>query len=124
MSRIYESGLLRTTEHWTPENLAWLAGIIEGEGSIEYGAGSRGNYYKVTVEMTDLDVVDRVHRIAGCGTLRGPYWHPKSTKEIWKWAVQNRPAVLALLQVIYPLMGIRRQTKIEDLMSWSDVGFT
>lgn len=119
---------MRSVERWTPENLAWLAGIIEGEGCVEFGlqkprpgppqyqSGPR-RYQRITVSMTDLDVIERVHHIASCGTITGPYWRPKSTKEIWVWTVQNRPGVVALLRMIHPWMGVRRRAKIEDLFA-------
>ena len=39
-------------------NIAWAAGIIEGEGCIT--PGMRPNSFRLTLEMTDRDVVEPV----------------------------------------------------------------
>lgn len=115
-------GRLRSVEKWTPENLAWLAGLIEGEGCINFSDAKGVQFNRVSVDMTDKDVIERILDIAGCGTMVGPYAYKLSTKEIWRWHVQNAPAVKALLTVLYPRLGLRRRAKIEELFArrWPD----
>jgi hypothetical protein len=54
--------------------IAWLAGIFEGEGSVGISWPTRTNrpYVQARIGMTDLDVLEHVQRVAG-GRLKGPY---------------------------------------------------
>lgn len=51
---------------WQREDLAWVAGILEGEGCF-INAEQRGRLYpRVIVEMTDEDVVQRANYCSRC----------------------------------------------------------
>lgn len=107
--------------------LAWLAGLIEGEGSFHFSEKPRpsGNgvrfLFAVSVSMTDEDVILRAHRIAGCGAVHGPHG-PYSTAKRgnrlpqWRWAVWRREEARAISERLLPLMGVRRQAQIRALL--------
>jgi len=100
---------------WTDTNLAWLAGLIEGEGHL--GCTSRGRKrYRISLGMTDEDVVRKAHKIAGMGVVRGPL---KPTglgkKKSWMWDVSRRSHCLELLQTIRHWFGHRRLAKVVQL---------
>lgn len=97
----------------TDTEIAWVAGIIEGEGTIL----NRDNTgIEVRVVMSDKDVIHRVHVVTGVGTMRGPYNWKSSVKELWTWRVSKRVDVTALLHSIEPWMGERRGTRIKDAL--------
>jgi hypothetical protein len=48
----------------TATDIAWLAGIIEGEGTFGRKGHPAG---QVRVQMTDEDVIDRLHSLTGVG---------------------------------------------------------
>ena len=50
----------------TTNELAWVAGIFEGEGCL-YKDPRRKKDHKLQVVMTDKDIVERLHRITGVG---------------------------------------------------------
>lgn len=86
-------------------DLAWLAGLVEGEGYI----GLRRTYQPILqLDMTDLDVVDRVLTVTGVGTLR-PAKELPSGKTSYRWVVTSSRDAAALLMTLYPLLGERRQ---------------
>jgi hypothetical protein len=95
---------------WTRENIAWIAGLFEGEGCIDmHGSNSR-----LILNMTDEDVIRKLRRIAGVGAVYGPRKIAKPHhKPIFCWKVTNRLDVYALLAAIYPFMGVRRASTIE-----------
>lgn len=97
------------------KDLYWLAGIIEGEGSFSVDLNRPYPIISAKVVMTDLDVVEKCHRIAGVGRLTGPY-SQNGNKDCWRWTVTKQKDVAALLMTIYPLMGNRRQEKIKSLL--------
>lgn len=118
-------------QHWTRENIAWLAGLVEGEGSIvRYWGGGTGPAnrglrggrisWNLSIQMTDLDVVERAHEIAGCGTVGGPYQNKgdgkKKYKETWIWHVTRRAEVYAILVAIWPWFCKRRQEKATEAL--------
>jgi hypothetical protein len=49
--------------------IAWAAGLFEGEGTIVDSTGS----VQLRVKMTDLDVLERLLDVFGVGDIYGPY---------------------------------------------------
>ncbi len=96
---------------WVP----WVAGIIEGEGSIMALAMSGGVYPRVSVQMTDRDVLDRLQVSTTMGHVSGPALRGES-KPIWTWQVTRQFDVEALLEAIRPWMGVRRTSKIDEVL--------
>jgi hypothetical protein len=109
----------------SPTDLAWLAGLLEGEGY--FGIGVRKATAKnrqlrdsktprITLTMTDEDVVRRAHALAGVGKVYGPYargeWKPQ-----WSWMVANRKDALPLMEKLRPHMGQRRAAKIAEILT-------
>lgn len=93
----------------------WLAGILEGEGCIYYTSG----HLRVSCEMTDQDVVERVAKILGttvsCSKARREGW-----KDTYRCSISGDKAVL-ILSEIYQIMGTRRQSKITEVIGeWND----
>ncbi len=66
---------------WSQIDLAWAAGLFEGEGCIRAAtdAQSRGKYagrLYLDVSQSEREVLDRFHRIMGFGVVYGPYPKP------------------------------------------------
>jgi hypothetical protein len=93
-------------------DVAWLAGLFEGEGHIRL---IRHQTVQLDVRMTDEDVLRRALRISGCGNVTGPYTPSQpNRKPFWVWSVGKREEVREVLEAIYPLMGSRRRARIEE----------
>lgn len=99
------------TSNWNRENLAWVAGIIEGEGCIGGIKGYKSG--RITIRMTDLDVLETVKKIAGCGYIYGPQTR-LNCKDIWSFNIHNRRHVYALARAIYPWLHKRRREKVAE----------
>lgn len=94
--------------------LHWLAGLMEGEGSFMAGAPSAPNTPRISIAMTDEDVI--VHAAALCGVK--PQALPsrnENYKNVYRVHVKGRP-VVALMKQVYPLMGQRRQQQIDKAL--------
>lgn len=50
--------------------IAWAAGLFEGEGSFDHSAGN-AHRPRATMSLTDQDVLERFMRAVGVGTI-GP----------------------------------------------------
>lgn len=96
----------------TEVDVAWMAGIFEGEGSI----GIRASSPRAEVGMTDHDVMTHFFEIAGIGTLKGPalrlngkdHWKP-----VTRWYCGGHDAI-QFLQIIRPYLGARRRAKVDE----------
>ena len=98
--------------------LGWLAGLLEGEGCfcLMVNKTNGRRYIKISLDMTDEDTVKRASEYAGVGTLGGPYSRG-SNKSVWIWQVQKQADAAALMMMLFPLMGQRRQDKISELLT-------
>jgi hypothetical protein len=57
---------------WAAEDIAWVAGIFESEGTIRPRRSPPGKKHygaQVAIRMDDQDVVERIHAIMGFGNL-------------------------------------------------------
>lgn len=90
----------------TDAQWAWLAGILDGEGSF-YVNAKRG-YAAICIGMKDEDVIRRVADTMGCKRI----W--RAQKGIWRCAAQGKRAVL-VMDRIYSWMSIRRKAKIDSV---------
>lgn len=97
---------------------AWVAGIIEGEGTMglnkfEVGTKRKSPKAYIKVAMTDEDVIKALHQKTGVGTVHGPYPGGGSKgaehwKEQWVWHVSKRKDVRNLLTSILSFLYERR----------------
>lgn len=97
-------------------DIAWLAGLMEGEGSFfpEKKSGRTKRIATMVVTMSDPDVIQRVADMMDT-KMNGPMWSNKSTIPLYRARVRGTKA-LALMQLILPYMGERRSAKILELM--------
>lgn len=87
-------------------DIAWLAGLLEGEGSFDL---HRDRYPRIRLGMTDRDVVERAARLMGSRVRtnyrEGPYlamWHTELSG--------GRAA--EVMALISPYLGARRSLKV------------
>jgi hypothetical protein len=93
--------------------IAWLAGIFEGEGSVGTSWPTRTNrpYVQARIGMTDLDVLEHVQRVAG-GRLKGPYTRNRR-KPMYHWNLNGWDEVERLRDLIYPWLSARRREQFD-----------
>ena len=102
--------------------LYWVAGILEGEGCFGINrrkAGRPGHEkmyenFRIEVNMTDEDIIRRMHAWTGMGYVNGPYSykkHPEWTPT-WHLFIQRKAEAEPLARAVFPLMGVRRQQQI------------
>lgn len=104
----------------TREELAWLAGYLEGEGSflkrVRRATTGWSEPPKITVEAVDRDVIERAANLMQCRVLffklseKNPKWH-----DTYRAFVTNKKAV-EIMRLILPLMGKRRAAKIKEIL--------
>jgi hypothetical protein len=103
------------------EQLLWIAGLLEGEGSFELA--KVGNYprMRISCKMTDSDVIEKLRTTIGLGHI----YKSKSTQLkidgtpclpqfIYRLYKMNQ--VYDLCKELFPFMGNRRQKQIQKLL--------
>lgn len=97
--------------HGTRDDLLWLAGLLEGEGSFD---AQRGKYPRVRVGMTDRDVVGRAATLMGTSIRLSLRRAPASPT--WHAEVQG-PRAAEIMREVLPFMGTRRSQRIAEVLA-------
>lgn len=100
------------------EDLHWLAGLLEGEGSFLRGPPSMPRSPILALSMTDEDVVARVGRLFG---RRATRWQPREARWQATYIVRVTGAKAASwMAALRPLMGERRRAQIDRALGSYD----
>ena len=99
----------------SPEEIAWAAGLFEGEGCISHIERGAGFDVQVALVMTDEDVVRRFYDVVDRGRVYGPY-HPPSHRErkpFWRWVALG-DAGHGVLDLLGPWLHSRRTRQARE----------
>ena len=104
---------------------AWLAGIIEGEGCLQYTERKRtekrsGTQYtakevSVAIAMTDKDIVERCAAIMGTHVTQLKK-RKGQTKDVYRTTTTRWDRVETILRAIRPWLGTRRGERADMLL--------
>lgn len=89
--------------------ITWFAGLFEGEGSFTF---KRGKPYRMSISMTDLDVLERVRDEFG-GSILSLTKRKERWKDAWVWYIGGESS-RSLAQEIYPYLLSRRQKRCQE----------
>ena len=97
------------------EDLAWLAGLLEGEGCFSTTQADGHSYPVISLNMVSRDIVARAARLLATTNVhpvpaRDPSWRPTVR------AAVSGAAAAAWMQRLRPLMGERRRAAIDDAL--------
>lgn len=108
----------------TPVDVAWAAGVFEGEGCITIsGVTGPRPQARLKMNMTDEDVVRRFHLIVGIGTVREDRrFEKRGWKRQWEWYIGSRAGVLTVLDLFGPHLGARRSARAEQIRAYIERG--
>lgn len=104
--------------------IAWAAGLFEGEGSIlvamKHDRPGK-SCPSLSMGSVDRDVLDRFARVAG-GKVYGPYKGqgrrtPEHYRPIYQWKLTGIERVQAVLREFWPYLGERRQARAADAIA-------
>ena len=108
--------------------VAWVAGLLEGEGSFQLSDKRATSRRTTTVRcsMTDLDIIERLAGMVNGGPVNpdgynndrreSPVGAPY--KRIYAWQMSRARDVYSLLTLIKPYMGERRTQQIQVLLDY------
>jgi hypothetical protein len=92
------------------EEIAWAAGLFEGEGCMTITGGQP----VMRVASTDRDSTDRFYEIMGVGKVYGPYHQGPPRKPNWVWVAYGVDTLLAI-QLLVPWLGERHRARAREL---------
>ena len=98
-----------------PEEWAWIAGIIEGEGC--FSTTTKNPHPIFNLQMVDEDIVKRFADLLGVKYAHRVSKNDKH-KDVYQVAVRRRQFIEWLVQNIYPWMGIRRRAKLDECIAF------
>lgn len=100
------------------DDILWLAGLLEGEGcfSLTNLKAIRGlGTPKVSLNMSDLDVVEKANELMGAKTIHTKLPRKSHWSTTYEINIYGKPA-LRIMADILPYMGKRRSARIMDII--------
>lgn len=94
------------------EQLAWAAGLFEGEGWFTIGHGVP----QACIRSTDRDVIVRFCEIMGHGHVRMVDKGNPRYKKQWHWGITGFEKVRRFGDLIGPWLGDRRRKQLERVL--------
>lgn len=95
----------------TPEQAAWLAGLLDGEGCFD----AQRNNPRIRVKMSDHDVILRAADLMGATThheaARQPHHKPCMVAQI------TGDRAVAVMRTVLPWLSARRTAKVMELIT-------
>ena len=110
---------MKEMPHLTEIEIAWLAGLLEGEGSFHFTMVGKCPNNRIQLSMTDKDIMERVAKMffTTFSTLppQGLMRKNKNYYRVYICGANSR----AVMRAIRPFMGQRRKKEIDkQLAAW------
>ena len=104
-------------------DIAWLAGLLEGEGSFQVDARSATRYKvsssppspSIKIQMVDEDVIKKVATMVN-KKMFSPKRKTVKNKQTYQVHIGDRPTLRILLPRLLPYLGARRQAQAQLLL--------
>jgi len=110
-----EASIVRQNRQYTRTDLAWAAGLFEGEGCFSTVKNTRANTASLT--STDKDVVERFQRIVGFGSAHEKPPEKVHHKTQWVWKVASFEYFQATVALFWPWLCERRRQRALDILN-------
>lgn len=91
---------------------AWVAGLFEGEGCINFTAKGQAS---LVLTSTDHDVIERLHQVVGRGSVVAKEPRTDNRKPYWIWKVGSHDDFLAVADMIEPFLMSRRTARLQEV---------
>jgi len=96
-------------------DIAWLAGLLEGEGSFMAVPSRKHITPAINFTSTDEDVAHQVGKFMN-RPVKGPYKYGANKKFYWTVTTMAQHQVAGWMMTLYTFMGKRRKAKIRELL--------
>jgi hypothetical protein len=107
--------MIKRDLYFDTRQMAWLAGLMEGEGSFARGSPAKPRRPTASINMTDEDVIIRVCELWGTRLwtlkVKEPRYKPAHRTEL------VGGSAVAMMLILRPHLCARRQDQIDDAMA-------
>lgn len=100
------------------EQLAWAAGLFEGEGS--FGCDKRTRNIHIELSSTDADVLQRFAAVVGAGRIEVKGRATRRGKTVWTYRLQSVEQVRETIHLFLPHLGERRQSRALEVLAHAE----
>lgn len=88
---------------------AWLAGYLDGDGSISMGKQGRAGEIRlrrpiIVFDSADLEILEHVKELVGCGSLVKKTKAKPHHRQAWSFRIKGTHAVLRILAEVVTYM--------------------
>ncbi len=88
--------------------LAYLAGIVDGEGCFVISRRANGSYFRLEVTSTNLALCEYLKKnYNGCMRISYRGREGKNHKQAYRWEIEGKKAV-SLIRELYPHLIIKK----------------
>lgn len=101
------------------DDIAWAAGLFEGEGyvGVRRQKGRKNPNAQIIMSSTDEDVLRRFVAIVGAGKVYGPYTYSNPKwKPYWQWQAQTYELVQHVVALLWPWLCTRRRAQAAEAL--------
>lgn len=97
--------------------VAWAAGLFEGEGCITHlNTSPNHKGVRLSLAMTDRDIVERFCKTVGVGRVEYKKGQKDGYKDQWLWRVGSFEHSQAVIAMLWFGLGERRKAKAKELL--------
>jgi hypothetical protein len=105
-------------EHLSETDIAWIAGLLEGEGSFMKPA--KNDPYgmpRIQIQMTDHDVIEKIAKMFGVVAykVKNPRYEQNGWKTPYMAFIRGSRAA-EMMNIVKPYMGTRRLSQIDSAL--------
>ena len=114
------SGIYRTVQRLAPEAAAYVAGLVDGEGTITLSAEHRGERRRIVVSISNTDraLLEFVRETIGAGRITSKRTYSERHAPSFAFKVTNRQALDLLSQIALYLKTYRAKRAEMALMHY------
>jgi hypothetical protein len=121
---VCETALPRVTEgassvqdQPTAIDVAWAAGLFEGEGNLTLRGKSSA---EAVIGMTDRDVIEHFLTVVGFGNLTCERRSNPRHNNVYRWSASNATDVRILIEMFLPFLGERRRQRALEVLAFTE----
>jgi hypothetical protein len=104
-------GIGAVRQNLSEVDVGWLAGLIDGEGSVTLDRHGTWRRPGVSAASTDLEILEKTKRLAGGSISKAktertdPRYEGRPRKRRWNWKISGARQALAILRQVLPHMA-------------------
>lgn len=105
--------LPRQKEVAAAADLAWAAGLFDGDGCVTTHPTSG---LQVLMSKTDQEVLDRFCKVAALGKVYGPYSNGPGKRQRWQYQIADREDIRTLYRLLWNHLGSVKKDQYTKLI--------